>query len=59
MKKKERPHDLATCDECGHVVDVVVEIGEAFAEEGDTPAWVCLSCLRKAVALLEQAEDPT
>jgi len=40
------------CEECGKLVDVVVEIGEPPEYDSITP-YVCESCLRKALALIE------
>lgn len=40
------------CHECGHVVDMLVEIGEERDYESST-AVICLSCLKQAVALVE------
>lgn len=40
------------CSECEARVDVVVEIGQEPDYESST-AWVCLPCLRAAVALAE------
>lgn len=42
------------CSECDERVDVVVEIGQEPDYESST-AWVCLPCLRAAVALAEKA----
>jgi len=46
--------EVNRCSECGARVDVVVEIGEEPDYESLT-AWVCLPCLRAAVALAEAA----
>lgn len=44
--------EVGRCSECEKRVDVVVEIGEEPDYESMT-AWVCLPCLRAAVALAE------
>lgn len=40
------------CTECGHVGWDIVQLGEEPDYESDT-AWICLACLRNAVALVE------
>ena len=42
-----------TCGECGKKHDAVVEIGEESDYESHT-AYLCLSCLKTAVQLLER-----
>jgi len=42
------------CDECKNKSWDCVELGEEMAY-GNNTAWICLSCLRKAVALAEGA----
>jgi hypothetical protein len=44
------------CDECGTSVEVYVEIGEEPDYESNT-AHVCGPCLRKAVGLVDSAEN--
>jgi len=48
---------ITGCDECGARETTTAEVGEELDYESQT-AQLCLPCLRKAVALLEQAEDP-
>lgn len=41
----------ATCDECGAVVDVAVQVGEEPNYESRT-ATLCFACVEKAMALM-------
>jgi len=45
----------SSCDECGIQTWDIVEIGEPPYYESAT-AYVCLDCLKKAIALLEGKE---
>lgn len=41
-----------TCSECRKAVETVVQLGEEPDYESST-AWICIDCLRSAVALVE------
>lgn len=45
-----------TCDECCEKADNVVQIGEEPDYESST-AKICEPCLRKALALIEEAKE--
>jgi hypothetical protein len=46
-----------TCNECGDRGQPVVQLGQEPDYESST-AWICLDCLRRAVALAECAVAP-
>ena len=43
-----------TCNECGRDVEAVVQLGEELDCESHT-VWICLDCIRLAVAAFEAA----
>lgn len=47
--------DLEDCDECGASSVQTVMLGEAPDDESST-AWICKSCLQKAISLIESVE---
>lgn len=53
LPDKDYPSANTRCDSCQQDIGAVVDV---VSQPQRSSYWLCLSCLRKAVAMLEQAQ---